>query len=66
MPELSNNKRVFKYFKYRNGNRVDTLKERTLDIDVFHCNMYKWIKLQSENRGLTEAGNYCIQYKNYT
>lgn len=34
-------------------------------MDVFHCNVYKWIKLQSENRALTEAGNYCIQYKNH-
>lgn len=52
------------YFKYRNG--VDALKERTPDMDVLCCNVYKCIKLQSENRGLTEAGNYCTQYKNHT
>lgn len=51
------------YFKYRN--RVDTLKERTPDMDVLHCNVYKCIKLQSENTGLTEAGDCCVQYKNH-
>lgn len=41
------------------------LKERTFDTDVLHCNAYKRIKLQPENRGLTEAGNYWTQYKNH-
>lgn len=65
MPKLSNNKRGFKRILNTEMEMEYILKGRTPDTDVLYCNVYKCIKLQSENRGLTEAGNYCTQYKNH-